>query len=263
MAKFARLREKKGYLDCLKFAQATLSSGGQNGSTNDKRVQINAKNPDIDNARRSHENNPNSRGRSVGNRRQPSNNTRQGSQSTLRPSLRENLQPILTGNNHTSFIQGPANIIDDSILQENLNNAYELSDEAAEEEQMAVVSKQECMSPGYIIRRQRSSIESFAWDPNYASDVIQIGSQNRSVFLKEEAYLFRTVIANKSFNEGIHYWEIVADARSENEIKIGVTKNREFDLKTAFCDYSFGWAYYAVGQLRHCDGANGQTFGSK
>ena len=83
------------------------------------------------------------------------------------------------------------------------------------------------------------------------------------MFLKEEAYLFRTVIANKSFNEGIHYWEIVADARSENEIKIGVTKNREFDLKTAFCDYSFGWAYYAVGQLRHCDGANGQTFGSK
>ena len=38
MAKFERLRKKKGYIDCLKFAQATLSSGGQNGNTNDKRV---------------------------------------------------------------------------------------------------------------------------------------------------------------------------------------------------------------------------------
>lgn len=103
------------------------------------------------------------------------------------------------------------------------------------------------MSADYIARMQRTAIESFAWDPNYASDVIEIRSQNRSVFLKEEQYLFRSVIANKSFNEGIHYWEIVADARSENEVKIGVTKNRDFDLKTAFCDYSFGWAYYAVG----------------
>jgi hypothetical protein len=34
-------------------------------------------------------------------------------------------------------------------------------------------------------------------------------------------------------------------------------------LKTAFSDYTFGWAYYAVGQLRHCDGANGISFGNK
>jgi hypothetical protein len=67
------------------------------------------------------------------------------------------------------------------------------------------------------------------------------------VFLKEEQYLFRSVIANKSFTEGVHYWEIIPDARSENELKIGVCKSRDFDLKTAFCDYSFGWAYYAIG----------------
>ena len=64
-------------------------------------------------------------------------------------------------------------MLDDSVLQENLNNAHDLSDEAGEEEQMAVIAKQECMSPGYIARRQRSAIESFAWDPNYASDVIR------------------------------------------------------------------------------------------
>jgi hypothetical protein len=39
----------------------------------------------------------------------------------------------------------------------------------------------------------------------------------------------------------------VADARTENELKIGVVKNRDFDLKTAFCDYSTGWAYYGTG----------------
>ena len=55
------------------------------------------------------------------------------------------------------------------------------------------------------------------------------------------------MIANVSFNEGYHYWEIIADARTENELKIGVCKNRDFDLKTAFSDYSFGWAYYGVG----------------
>jgi len=47
--------------------------------------------------------------------------------------------------------------------------------------------------------------------------------------------------------EGSHYWEIVADANTENELKIGVCKNNSFDLKTAFSDYTFGWAYYAVG----------------
>ena len=70
---------------------------------------------------------------------------------------------------------------------------------------------------------------------------------NRSVFLKEDKYVFRSVIANTSFTEGIHYWEIVADARSENEIKAGVCKKRDFDLKTAFSDYTHGWAYYATG----------------
>ena len=122
---------------------------------------------------------------------------------------------------------------------------------------VAVIEKNEVCSPGFVIRRQKEAIDSFTWDPNYASDIIEICAMNRSLFLKEEQYLFRTVIANKSFTDGIHYWEIVADARTENELKIGVVKNRDFDLKTAFCDYSFGWAFYCNGQLRHCDGANG------
>jgi E3 ubiquitin-protein ligase NRDP1 len=65
--------------------------------------------------------------------------------------------------------------------------------------------------------------------------------------LKEEQYIFRTVIGDTLFEGGLHYWEIIADARSENELKVGVCKRRDLDLKTAFSDYSFGWAYYCVG----------------
>jgi hypothetical protein len=59
--------------------------------------------------------------------------------------------------------------------------------------------------------------------------------------------LFRTAIGSRGFTEGTHYWEIVADSRTENELKIGVVKNKDIDLKTAFSDYSNGWAYYATG----------------
>lgn len=114
-------------------------------------------------------------------------------------------------------------------------------------ESVAVLVPNEVCSPGFVMRRQKNAIESFAWDPNYASDIIEMRSLNRQLFLKEEQYLFRTVIANKSFTEGVHYWEVVADAQTENELKIGVCKNRDFDLKTAFCDYSFGWAFYCNG----------------
>ena len=48
MAKFQRLRKKIGSdRDCLKFFQATLSSGGLQPSL-DKRVQIKPQNPDIE-----------------------------------------------------------------------------------------------------------------------------------------------------------------------------------------------------------------------
>ena len=86
-------------------------------------------------------------------------------------------------------------------------------------------------------------------------------AQNRHAFLSEDNYFFRTSIATEGFFEGTHYWELVADSRTENELKIGVVKNRDIDLKTAFSDYSFGWAYYATGQLRHCNAAIGPVYG--
>ena len=72
-------------------------------------------------------------------------------------------------------------------------------------------------------------------------------AENRMTFLSEDTYLFRTVLADTKFDSGLHYWELISDSRSENELKVGVAKNREFDLKTSFSDYSFGWAYYGIG----------------
>jgi hypothetical protein len=66
--------------------------------------------------------------------------------------------------------------------------------------------------------------------------------------LKEDDYYFRTFFGDVGLTEGIHYWEIIADARTEHELKIGVSKQKDnCDQKTAFCDYSFGWAYFGVG----------------
>lgn len=61
-----------------------------------------------------------------------------------------------------------------------------------------------------------------AWDPSKTGGGIALTETNTACFLKEQGYLFRTTIANYGFNGGIHYWEILADNRTENELKIGV-----------------------------------------
>lgn len=113
----------------------------------------------------------------------------------------------------------------------------------------------------YIRTAQQASITKFALDPKYTSDSIKLTAGNRHAFLNEDNYLFRTAIGDVGFTKGTHYWEFVADSRTENELKAGVVKNRDIDLKTAFSDYSCGWAYYATGQLRHCNAAVGPKYG--
>ena len=56
-----------------------------------------------------------------------------------------------------------------------------------------------------------------------------ISPDRRSIYLREDDYFFRTFFGNVTFNEGIHYWEVVADARTEHELKIGVSKSKECD----------------------------------
>jgi hypothetical protein len=103
------------------------------------------------------------------------------------------------------------------------------------------------MSPDFIRQMQTKSITKFKWDSQYSSEVVEITAENRCVFLSEDTYLFRSVVSDTKLESGLHYWELIADSRTENELKIGVTKNREFDSKTSFSDYSFGWAFYGIG----------------
>ena len=85
-----------------------------------------------------------------------------------------------------------------------------------------------------------------AWDSSKTGGSIQLSDNNSVCFLKEQSYLFRTTIANYGFTSGIHYWEIVADPRTENELKIGVSLSNTFDFNSAFCDHAFGFAYYGI-----------------
>lgn len=56
--------------------------------------------------------------------------------------------------------------------------------------------------------------ESLIWDnANYGTGIV-LSDGNTSVFLKEQAYVFRTITANIGFTSGVHYWEIIADGRT-------------------------------------------------
>ena len=104
-------------------------------------------------------------------------------------------------------------------------------------------------------------IHEFSWDPDNSSKEITFSSDCRHAFLSENNYLFRTMISNRPFMDGQHYWEIIADARTEHELKIGVTSQSVFSCSNAFCDYEFGYAYYGFGQLRHGSNAEGNKYG--
>ena len=62
---------------------------------------------------------------------------------------------------------------------------------------------------------------------------------------------------------GIYYWEIIADERTENELKIGITTKNNFNFNSAFCDYEHGFGYYGLGQLRHNSNASGPQYGKR
>ena len=101
----------------------------------------------------------------------------------------------------------------------------------------------------------------FGWDSEMSSKEINFSPDFRHAFLYETNYYFRTIVSNRPFFGGVHYWEIVADARTEHELKIGVTSQQTFNVNSSFSDYVFGFAYYGLGQLRHSDNSLGKPYG--
>ena len=63
----------------------------------------------------------------------------------------------------------------------------------------------------------------FTWDSEILPKEIKLSPDKRSFYLKEDDYVFRTAYGSYPLMEGIHYWEVVADSRSEHELKIGVS----------------------------------------
>jgi len=107
-----------------------------------------------------------------------------------------------------------------------------------------------------------SSID-MKWDTGKIGHGIQVSNNSRSIYLKENAYMFRTAITDKAMTGGIHYYEIQADPRTENELKIGIATKNQFHYDTSFSDYDFGFAYYGLGQLRHGSNSIGAPYGKK
>lgn len=77
-----------------------------------------------------------------------------------------------------------------------------------------------------------SGITNFKWDPIKKGQGIQVYNFGESLLLNETCYAFRTIVSNTPFNSGVHYWEIIADRRTENELKIGITKNININYDT-------------------------------
>ena len=48
--------------------------------------------------------------------------------------------------------------------------------------------------------------------------------------------MFRTLLGDTALNSGVHYWELTADDRTENELKIGIFI--EYTHSTYFIEYT-------------------------
>lgn len=53
------------------------------------------------------------------------------------------------------------------------------------------------------------------------------------------------------------------DKLNVNELKAGVTTSLVFDYDHAFSDFSFGFAFYGVGQLRNQSDSGGPSYGRR
>lgn len=84
-----------------------------------------------------------------------------------------------------------------------------------------------------------AEITYFKWDNSKKGQGIQIYNNGEGLLLNETCYVFRSIVANQPFMSGIHYFEIIADRRTENELKIGITKSTNFNYDTVCILYLF------------------------
>ena len=64
------------------------------------------------------------------------------------------------------------------------------------------------------IGKSPSNRSSLAWDPSKCGSGVSFSDNDTHIFLKEQSYVFRTVIGNIGFDSGVNYWEIIADSKT-------------------------------------------------
>ena len=93
------------------------------------------------------------------------------------------------------------------------------------------------------------------------SDKVTLSSDKKTATMPVHDLLFRSVAADKSFTEGIHYWEIRLGKDNRYPLKFGITKRTNRDYNTAFSDFPDGYAFFGVGELRNGNNATGEKYG--
>lgn len=58
--------------------------------------------------------------------------------------------------------------------------------------------------------------ELLQWDSTRCGTGIVFQNKGTIAYLKQSSYVFRSVITSTGFMNGQHYWEIIADNRTQN-----------------------------------------------
>jgi hypothetical protein len=74
--------------------------------------------------------------------------------------------------------------------------------------------------PGFVsskmIAESSSNNNEIKWDSTKCGTGVVFENNKTLAFLKEQSYVFRSVTTINGFMGGVHYWEIVADNKTEN-----------------------------------------------
>lgn len=119
-----------------------------------------------------------------------------------------------------------------------------------------------CPSGG-LQHPQPNGMTEFVWDTDTAHPSVMFFAEKRIALLNDTEFSYKNVFGSTGFLGGVQYWEIIIDSRTQNELKIGVSKERKKDMLGAFSDYQTGYAYYGLGELRRGEDSNGIKYGKK
>jgi hypothetical protein len=84
------------------------------------------------------------------------------------------------------------------------------------------------------------------WDSHHSGANICLTELDTLCFLHEGGYCFRTILADIGYTTGVRYWEIHADSRTENELKIGIVGQRDFNYNTVSKIYQSKNRHFAI-----------------